>query len=144
MLSIELFTNRIISMKKSKQNNPESILKRWVKYFNEADLDGLLGLYHSNSTVLPTFVPNVLSTQEQIKEYLFNCLNRLKVVEIDNDAIVKQQLTENIYLLTGFYSFYFDNDRKREFKSRFTFLMDLSTEKPIQHHHSSQLSESLF
>ena len=96
MLSIELFANRIISMKKSKQNNPESILKRWVKYFNEADLDGLLGLYHSNSTVLPTFVPNVLSTQEQIKEYLFNCLNRLKVVEINNDAIVKQRLTENI------------------------------------------------
>ena len=131
-------------MKKSKQNNPESILKRWVKYFNEADLDGLLGLYHSNSTVLPTFVPNVLSTQEQIKEYLFNCLNHLKVVEINNDAIVKQRLTENIYLLTGFYIFYFDNDHKREFKSRFTFLIDLSTEKPIQHHHSSQIFESLF
>ena len=131
-------------MKKSKQNNPESILKRWVKYFNEADLNGLLGLYHSNSTVLPTFVPNVLSTQEQIKEYLFNCLNRLKVVEINNDAIVKQRLTEDIYLLTGFYIFYFDNDHKREFKSRFTFLIDLSTEKPIQHHHSSQISESLF
>ena len=131
-------------MKKSKQNNPESILKRWVKYFNEGDLDGLLGLYHSNSTVLPTFVPNVLSTQEQIKEYLINCLNRLKVVEINNDAIVKQRLTENIYLLTGFYIFYFDNDHKREFKSRFTFLIDLSTEKPIQHHHSSQIFESLF
>ena len=131
-------------MEKSKQKNPESILRRWAKYFNEADLDGLLGLYHSNSTLLPTFVPNVLTTQEQIKEYLINCANQKAVVEIDNDAIVKQQLTENIYLLTGFYIFYFDNDRKREFKSRFTFLMDLSTEKPIQHHHSSQLSESLF
>ena len=131
-------------MEKSKQKNPESILKRWVKYFNEADLDGLLGLYHSDGTLLPTFVPNVLTTQEQIKEYLINCANHKAVVEIDNDAIVKQQLTENIYLLTGFYSFYFDNDRKTEFKSRFTFLMDLSTEKPIQHHHSSQISESLF
>ena len=144
MLFIELIANRIISMEKSKQNNPESILKRWVKYFNEADLDELLDLYHSNSTVLPTFVPNALSTQEQIKEYLINCANQKAVVEIDNEAIVNQQLTENIYLLTGFYSFYFDNDRKREFKSRFTFLIDLSAEKPIQHHHSSQISESLF
>ena len=144
MLFIELIANRIISMEKSKQNNPESILKRWVKYFNEADLDELLDLYHSNSTVLPTFVPNALSTQEQIKEYLINCANRSAAVEIDNDTIVKQQLTENIYLLTGFYSFYFDNNRKREFKSRFTFLIDLSAEKPIQHHHSYQISESLF
>ena len=71
-------------MEKSKQKNPESILKRWVKYFNEADLDGLLGLYHSDGTLLPTFVPNVLTTQEQIKEYLINCANHKAVVEIEN------------------------------------------------------------
>ena len=84
------------------------------------------------------------STPEQIKEYFVKTIEDQASVEIDHDSTIKKKLSENIYLMTGFYIFYFDNNRKREFKSRFTFLIDLSTEKPIQHHHSSQISESLF
>ena len=125
-------------------NQPLLIIDQWASFFNNGDLDGIMNLYHDNSTLLPTFLPNLLSTPKQIEDYFFRTIEGQASVEIDDSQTIKRKLSENIYLLTGFYSFYFDNNRKREFKSRFTFLIDLSTEKPIQHHHSSQISESLF
>ena len=125
-------------------NQPLLIIDQWASFFNNGDLDGIMNLYHDNSTLLPTFLPNLLSTPKQIEDYFFRTIEGQASVEIDDSQTIKRKLSENIYLLTGFYSFYFNNNRKREFKSRFTFLIDFSTEKPIQHHHSSQISESLF
>ena len=131
-------------MKSSRDQSPEIIIDHWAEYFNNGNLKHLLDMYHEEATLLPTFSPNLLSTLEQIEEYFVRTIEHQASVEIDDGKTIKKKLSENIYLLTGFYSFYFDNNRKREFKSRFTFLIDLSTEKPIQHHHSSQISESLF
>ena len=131
-------------MKSSRDQSPEIIIDHWAEYFNNGNLEHLLDMYQEEATLLPTFSPNLLSTLEQIEEYFVRTIEHQASVEIDDGKTIKKKLSENIYLLTGFYSFYFDNNRKREFKSRFTFLIDLSTEKPIQHHHSSQISESLF
>ena len=131
-------------MKNSRDQSPENIVDHWVEYFNNGNLERLLDMYHEEATLLPTFSPNLLSTPEQIEEYFVRTIEHQASVEIDDGKTIKNKLSENIYLMTGFYIFYFNNDRKREFKSRFTFLIDLSTEKPIQHHHSSQISESLF
>jgi len=131
-------------MKNSRDQSPENIIDHWAEHFNNGNLEHLLDMYHEEATLLPTFSPNLLSTLEQIEEYFVRTIEHQASVEIDDGKIIKKKLSENIYLMTGFYIFYFDNNRKREFKSRFTFLIDLSTEKPIQHHHSSQISESLF
>jgi len=131
-------------MKNSRDQSPETIVDHWAEYFNNGNLERLLDMYHEEATLLPTFSPNLLSTLEQIEEYFVRTIEHQASVEIDDGKTIKNKLSENIYLMTGFYIFYFNNDRKREVKSRFTFLIDLSTEKPIQHHHSSQLSESLF
>jgi len=131
-------------MKNSRDQSPETIVDHWAEYFNNGNLERLLDMYHEEATLLPTFSPNLLSTPEQIEEYFVRAIEHQTSVEIDDGKTIKNKLSENIYLMTGFYIFYFNNDRKREVKSRFTFLIDLSTEKPIQHHHSSQLSESLF
>ena len=126
-------------MKNNQDQSPEIIIDHWVKHLNNGNLDRLLKMYHIEATLLPTFSPNLLSTPEQIKEYFVSTIENQASVEIDNGRTIKKKLSENIYLMTGFYIFYLDNDRKREFKSRFTFLIDLSTERPIQHHHSSQI-----
>ena len=131
-------------MKNSRDQSPENIVDHWAEHFNNGNLERLLDMYHEEATLLPTFSPNLLSTPEQIEEYFVRAIEHQASVEIDDGKTIKNKLSENIYLMTGFYIFYFNNDRKREVKSRFTFLIDLSTEKPIQHHHSSQLSESLF
>ena len=131
-------------MKNSRDQSPENIIDHWAEHFNNGNLEHLLDMYHEEATLLPTFSPNLLSTLEQIEEYFVRTIEHQASVEIDDGKTIKKKLSENIYLMTGFYIFYFDNNRKREVKSRFTFLIDLSTEKPIQHHHSSQISESLF
>ena len=131
-------------MKNSRDQSPETIVDHWAEYFNNGNLERLLDMYHEEATLLPTFSPNLLSTPEQIEEYFVRAIEHQASVENDDGKTIKNKLSENIYLMTGFYIFYFNNDRKREVKSRFTFLIDLSTEKPIQHHHSSQISESLF
>ena len=131
-------------MKNSRDPSPEIIINHWAEHFNNGNLESLLDMYHEGATLLPTFLPNLLSTPEQIEEYFVRTIDHQASVEIDDSQTIKRKLSENMYLMTGFYIIYFNNNRKREFKSRFTFLIDLSTEKPIQHHHSSQISESLF
>ena len=126
-------------MKNSRYQSPENIIDHWAEHFNNGNLERLLDMYHEEATLLPTFSPNLLSTLEQIEEYFVRTIEHQASVEIDDGKTIKNKLSENIYLMTGFYIFYFNNDRKREVKSRFTFLIDLSTERPIQHHHSSQI-----
>ena len=126
-------------MKNSRDQSPETIIDHWAKYFNNGNLERLLDMYHIEATLLPTFSSNLLSTPEQIKEYFVRTIENQASVEIDNGRTIKKKLSENMYLMTGLYIFYLDNDRKREFKSQFTFLIDLTTERPIQHHHSSQI-----
>jgi len=126
-------------MKNIRVQSPESIVANWVEHLNNGNLERLLDMYHIEATLLPTFSPNLLSTPEQIKEYFVKTIEDQASVEIDHDSTIKKKLSENIYLMTGFYIFYLGNERKREFKSRFTFLIDLTTERPIQHHHSSQI-----
>ena len=126
-------------MKNNQDQSPEIIIDHWAKYFNNGNLECLLKMYHIEATLLPTFSPNLLSTPEQIKEYFVSTIENQASVEIDNGRTIKKKLSENMYLMTGSYIFYLDNDHKREFKSQFTFLIDLTTERPIQHHHSSQI-----
>ena len=131
-------------MKNSRDQSPETIVDHWADHFNNGNLERLLDMYHEGATLLPTFSPNLLSTPKQIEEYFVRTMEHQASVKIDAGTTIKKKFSENMYLMTGFYIFYFGNNHKREFKSRFTFLIDLSTEKPIQHHHSSQISESLF
>ena len=126
-------------MKNSRDQSPETIVDHWAEHFNNGNLERILDMYHEEATLLPTFSPNLLSTPEQIKEYFVRTIEDQTSVEIDNGRTIKKKLSENMYLMTGLYIFYLDNDRKREFKSQFTFLIDLTTERPIQHHHSSQI-----
>ena len=126
-------------MKNSRDQRPETIVDHWAEHFNNGNLERLLDMYHEEATLLPTFSPNLLSTPEQIEEYFVRTIEHQASVEIDDGRTIKKKLSENMYLMTGFYIFYLDNDRKRKFKSQFTFLIDLTTERPIQHHHSSQI-----
>ena len=126
-------------MKNNQDQSPEIIIDHWVKHLNNGNLECILDMYHEEATLLPTFSPNLLSTPEQIEEYFVRTIEHQASVEIDDGRTIKKKLSENMYLMTGFYIFYLDNDRKKEFKSQFTFLIDLTTERPIQHHHSSQI-----
>ena len=120
-------------------NQPLLIIDQWASFFNNGDLDGIMNLYHDNSTLLPTFLPNLLSTPKQIEDYFFRTIEGQASVEIDDSQTIKRKLSENMYLITGSYIFCLKKESNAKYLSWFTFLIDLSVDSPIRHHHSSRV-----
>ena len=116
------------------------ILYKWEKYFNNQNLKDILNLYHRTSSLIPTFSPNNLLNHNYIKEYFIFLFKEQKgSVNIQNESIVEQQIVGKIYLSIGNYIFYLSHGR--EYPARFSFILDISLENPIKHHHSSQIKE---
>ena len=117
--------------------NTIEILHKWEKYFNNQNLKDILNLYHQKSSLIPTFSSNILLDYNDIKEYfLFLFKEKTGSVNNQNESIVEQQIVENVYLSIGNYIFYLSHSRK--YPARFSFILDISLENPIKHHHSSQ------
>lgn len=115
----------------------------WASYVNQGSVDGVVGLYNQDFILLPTFSSDIISTDEKLNAY-FNGLAQRKglAVVLHEDTIVTQQCGEKSYINTGFYDFKFEVDGVlKSFPSRFTFVIDLSKEKPLLHHHSSVIPQ---
>ena len=117
---------------------PFEILNSWQQHLNEKNLSGVLKLYDISCVLIPTFSSEILTDREQIKEYFFNIIEVLKgKVEFQPNIISEQQVGENIYLLSGKYIFHLME--KEKIPARFSFLVNLLSENPILHHHSSRI-----
>jgi len=126
-------------MKNSRDQSPEIIIDNWAEHFNNGNLEYLLNMYHEEATLLPTFSSNLLSNLEQIEEYFVRTIEHQASVEIDDSQTIKRKLSENMYLMTGAYVFCLKKKSNTKYLSWFTFLIDLSVDSPIMHHHSSRV-----
>ena len=126
-------------MSEDLNQQPLLIIDQWASFFNNGDLDGIMNLYHDNSTLLPTFLPNLLSTPEQIENYFVRTIEGQASVEIDDSQTIIKKLSDNMYLMTGVYIFCLKKKSNTKYLSWFTFLIDLSVDSPIRHHHSSRV-----
>ena len=126
-------------MKNRRGQSPENIVNHWVEYFNNGNLECILDMYHEGATLLPTFLPNLLTTPEQIEDYFVRTIAGQASVEIDDSKTINKKLSENMYLMTGVYIFCLNKKNDTKYLSWFTFLIDLSVDSPIRHHHSSRV-----
>jgi len=126
-------------MKNRRSQSPENIVNHWVEYFNNGNLECILDMYHEGATLLPTFLPNLLTTPEQIEDYFVRTVEGQASVEIDDSKTINKKLSENMYLMTGVYIFCLNKKNDTKYLSWFTFLIDLSVDSPIRHHHSSRV-----
>ena len=126
-------------MKNRRGQSPENIVNHWVEYFNNGNLECILDMYHEGATLLPTFLPNLLTTPEQIEDYFVRTIEGQASVEIDDSKTINKKLSENMYLMTGVYIFCLNKKNDTKYLSWFTFLIDLSVDSPIRHHHSSRV-----
>ena len=116
---------------------PFKILNIWQQYLNEENLSGVLKLYDTSCLMIPTFSSEILTDHEQIKEYFVKVIEVQKgKVEFQPNSISEQQVAENMYLLSGKYFFHLKENEK--IPARFSFLINLLSENPILHHHSSR------
>ena len=116
---------------------PLEILNNWQQQLNEGNITGILKLYDLSCILIPTFSSEILTNHNQIKEYFIKVIEVQKgKVELQPNSISEQQVEENIYLISGKYFFHFLD--KEKIPARFSFLVNLSIDNPIMHHHSSQ------
>ena len=118
---------------------PENIIEKWANYFNAGDLEGITSLYHKDSTLLPTFLPKLLSSKEQISGYFIAAIEGKASIEVNVSKSIKKVISEDIYLMTGSYIFCLSSKGEEKYESWFSFLIDLSVDSPIRHHHSSRV-----
>ena len=118
---------------------PENIIEQWSDCFNNADMKGILSLYHDNATLLPTFLPKLLESNNEIKGYFDVAFNGRASVEVNAKDAIKKKLSGDIFLMTGSYVFCLGSKGGKKYLSWYSFLIDLSDDAPIKHHHSSRV-----
>ena len=115
---------------------PFEIINSWQQHLNEENLSGVMKLYDISCVLIPTFSSEILTDHEQIKEYFVKVIEVQKgKVKFQPKSIYEQQVGENMYLISGKYFFHLME--KEKIPARFSFLVNLLSENPILHHHSS-------
>ena len=116
---------------------PFEILNSWQQHLNEENISSILKLYDISCVLIPTFSSEILTDHEQIKEYFVKVIEVQKgKVEFQPNSISEQLVGKNMYLLSGKYFFHLM--KKKKIAARFSFLVNLLSENPILHHHSSR------
>lgn len=125
--------------------NPEEVLFQWVSRVCNGNADATRTLYNDDAILVPTFSPHTVHSIEDIHEYFRQLVTREGFgVRLHNKALSVQSMSKTLHTLSGIYSFEFEVDQVfLSFPSRFTFVIDISKEKPILHHHSSQVPRNL-
>lgn len=125
--------------------NPEPILKKWMKAVNEGDLEGLLALYDENAVLIPTFSNRLFSSRENIRDYFAKLCGREELsIALHEKTLIVQTIKDDVYALNGIYCWRFAIDGEMlSFEARFSYLLDMARQRPIIHHHSSQIPRML-
>ncbi len=126
-------------------DSPKQVLELWVNGINSRKLHDVVDLYDENAIILPTFSNKCLSNSDAIRGYFekLSSFKDLNVVVHDNTLLV-QRLSPELYSISGNYFWRFMVEREvLGFEARFTFTINIKHTKPIIHHHSSQIPETL-
>lgn len=121
------------------------VLHTWIDAVNSGDLAPILTLYADNATLLPTFSPHVADSPAKVESYYIQLASRRNMsVSLHEKTVHSIHIKDGIHAIYGIYHFSFEIDEDlMSFASRFTFVVDLNSEQPIMHHHSSQVPRTL-
>ena len=117
----------------------------WASYINRGRIEDLIALYHEGAVLMPTFSPHAAKNEEGLRDYFTLLLSREGLsVSLHEETLDCLPIDEQTYVVNGIYDFKFSVDGTLlTFPSRFTFVIDLERERPILHHHSSQIPRTL-
>jgi hypothetical protein len=123
----------------------EEVLSQWISGICTGAIEEVKNLYHESAVLIPTFSPHTVNTNDGIRDYFAQLATRDNMrVSLYDKSLKKQSLGGTSWVLSGIYAFEFEVDQiLLTFPSRFTFAVDLAHERPIIHHHSSQVPRNL-
>jgi hypothetical protein len=121
------------------------VVEKWVAAINAGKAEDAAALYAADALLLPTFSTHALDGEEGRLDYLQSLASREGLrVSMHEKTLRVRCLPGSIQIASGIYRFSFEIDGEPlTFEARFTWVMDVSRERPIQHHHSSQLPRTL-
>ena len=126
-------------------NKALDILKKWMDGINNADIGKLMSLYAENAVLIPTFSNRLLDNSEKIKDYFTKVGSKDNLsISLHEKTLITQELSLDIYSISGIYKWCFSIDGEPlTFEARFSYMIDITKEKPILNHHSSQIPRTL-
>ncbi len=121
-----------------------SVSERWLAAVNNRDLETLLSLYAMSSVLLPTFSPHIIREDVRRREYFTRLSQRPGLTVSLHEKTFTAQAVGQVAVASGIYCFRFEIDGEPyAFEARFTFVIDPQSERPIVHHHSSQIPRTM-
>ncbi|MDP1766929.1 MAG: nuclear transport factor 2 family protein [Methylotenera sp.] len=126
-------------------NSANDLLHLWVSCVNQGDIQSLLGLYSEQAILIPTFSNRMLSSKAALKSYFEMLASKEHLsISLHENTLLTQPITASIHTISGIYNWRFAVDSEvLNFEARFNYLLDLTNESPILHHHSSQIPRVL-
>jgi len=111
----------------------------WSKELNAGNLEPLLQCYAEDAILFATFQAEPITTPEGIRDYFTGFLGREGAgVLFDSSSIVHHSLSENSYMSTGLYEFFYrENGEDIRHPARFSYVVEIDSVHKIKHHHSS-------
>ena len=113
--------------------------KLWSNELNAGNLEPLLECYAEDAILFATFQTEPLDTPQGIRDYFTGFLSREGAgVRFDVSTITSHSLSENAYVSTGLYEFFYrENGEEVRHPARFTYVVEIGETHKIKHHHSS-------
>ena len=124
---------------------PLDILQTWIDGINTGNIENSIKLYDEKAVLLPTFSNRLLDTHEKIQAYFEKVATKEQLsITLHKNTIITRELGNQLFSLTGNYNWCFAIDGELfNFEARFSYVIDLSSAKPIMNHHSSQIPRTL-
>lgn len=123
----------------------KEVLFQWLDAVNCGDVSKLLTLYDSQAVLIPTFSNKMLDSPEKLRDYFERLGGREGLsIALHEKTILERNVSDTLCTISGIYNWRFEvEDEMLNFEARFSYVLDLTRESPILHHHSSQIPRML-
>ena len=121
------------------------VIDTWFAHVNAGSVDDILSLYDETACLLPTFSNQQRVGLTAMKDY-FEMLAARENMSVGNHEKTVQyhEISDSVVNVYGICLWKFKVDSEiLSFEARFTFTLNMTQERPIVHHHSSQVPRSL-
>lgn len=125
--------------------SPEAVLKTWMSHINAGNLEAILGMYQADAILIPTFSNRLLNSEEKRRKYFETLAAREELsIALHEKTLEVQAVHGSLFSLCGIYCWRFAVEGELlSFEARFSYIVDLAAERPILHHHTSQIPRTL-
>jgi len=127
------------------KTNGEVFLEKWMDGINRKDVNAILNLYHADAILIPTFSNLLLDNQEKRRNYFEKLAERKGLeISIHRKTIREQKTGMDASIISGIYTWKYQVEEELlTFEARFSFVIEQGGERPIIHHHSSQIPRTM-